>query len=43
MTTVMVMGIKGTLSASAVASGAGVTSAASADLARLVDEALAKG
>lgn len=43
MTTVMVMGIKGTLSASAVASGAGVTSAASLDLARLVDEALAKG
>ena len=43
MTTVMVMGIKGTLSASAVTSGAGVTSAASVDLARLVDEALAKG
>lgn len=43
MTTVMVMGIKGTLSASAVTSGAGLTSAASVDLARLVDEALAKG
>jgi hypothetical protein len=43
MTTVMVTGIKGTLSASAVTSGAGLTSAASADLARLVDEALAKG
>jgi len=43
MTTVMVMGIKGTLSASAVTSGAGVTSSASGDLARLVDEALAKG
>lgn len=43
MTTVMVMGIKGTLSASAVASGTGLTSAASADLARLVNEALAKG
>ena len=43
MTTVMVMGIRGTLSASAIASGAGVTSAASVDLARLVDEALAKG
>jgi hypothetical protein len=43
MTTVMVMGIKGTLSASAVATGAGLTEAASADLTRLVDEALAKG
>lgn len=43
MTTVMVMGIKGTLSASAMASGAGVTAASSVDLARLVDEALAKG
>jgi len=43
MTTVMVMGIKGTLSATAVASSAGLTSAAAVDLARLVDEALAKG
>lgn len=43
MTTVMVTGIKGTLSASAVATGSGITEAASADLTRLVDEALAKG
>lgn len=43
VTTVVVMGIKGTLSASAMVSGAGLTSAASADLARLVDAALAKG
>ena len=43
MTTVVVMGIKGTLSASAVVVGTGLTAAASADLARLVDEALREG
>ena len=43
LSTVMVMGLNGTLSASAVASGTGLTADASADLARLVDEALAKG
>ena len=43
LSTVMVMGTKGTLSASAVASGTGLTADASVDLARLVDEALAKG
>ncbi|HEX9226368.1 MAG TPA: hypothetical protein VF885_06880 [Arthrobacter sp.] len=43
LATVVVMGTKGTLSASAVASGTGLTAEASVDLARLVDEALAKG
>ena len=43
VTTVMVMGLKGTLSATAVATGIGLTADASADLTRLVDEALAKG
>jgi hypothetical protein len=43
VTTVMVMGLKGTLSATAVATGIGLTADASVDLTRLVDEALAKG
>ncbi|KQN87354.1 hypothetical protein [Arthrobacter sp. Leaf69] len=43
VTTVMVMGLKGTLSATAVVTGIGLTADASVDLARLVDEALAKG
>lgn len=43
MTTLMVTGVKGNLSASAVATGPDVTRAAAATLARLVDEALAQG
>ncbi|MEC5192247.1 MULTISPECIES: hypothetical protein [unclassified Arthrobacter] len=42
-TTVTVMGLSGALTAAAVASGPGVTEDAAADLARIVDEALAKG
>ena len=43
MTTLLVTGVKGNLSASAVATGPDVTRAAAATLARLVDEALAQG
>ena len=43
VTTLMVTGVKGNLSASAVATGPDVTRAAAATLARLVDEALAQG
>lgn len=43
MSTVLVMGVSGGLSATAVATGPDVSKGAAADLARLVDDALAQG
>jgi hypothetical protein len=43
MATVVVMGVNGGLSATAVATGPGVTKGSATDLARMVNDALAKG